>query len=584
MSLSDLFIPQAIAAESGGDPNAQNPTSSASGILQYTTPMWNNVVQKYGDQYGLTLDGKNDPRQQEKATQALVNNEYVPWFQSKGVTPNTTDLYQMHFWGQPSMEKMMAAPGDAKLTDVLGPGAYKANKGLFGNNPDISVTDATNAVARNFNKNGLNSVTVAQKPLPPGAQTFPGDPGDPGADPQGNTTPMSGTLNGLPPNLLLQSGQPQPGQPQAPQVPDSSFGFNPQTLLAIARGMGSGRTFTDSLGNTAAALQQQQQQGLQNQMGAADFQLKQQQAHSQAIGDASKLMEMGVPPGMALGIATGQVPADQAQQALQGMTMTGGRGTKGDTYVTPDGHTIQETQRPFGPPTLTDMSTGQVIKTLPPGAMRPQDTYYKTMAGGEGKAEDAAANAALAAPKRLADLDSLKDLVPQIASGQDLLSTVRRNFTNLTGLPLAGNDATAQQVASQMFDQLKVARMGLLHGFGRVDLPMVKAVQAAGPNWGQNPDALNAVIEYSKIEPQRQLQMQKDWNVAKANGAAGSLGYRKFAMDWEDQHPMEDDVRKALSFPSSQANPGTPAAPGNNQAATATPGIIRYDATGNRIQ
>lgn len=572
MSLADLFIPQAVAAESGGDPNAQNPNSSASGILQYTTPTWNRTVAKYGDKYGLTAEGKNDPRQQELATKALVDNEYAPWFQSKGVDPNTTDIYQMHFWGQPAMEKMLASPGAAKLTDVLGSGAYTANKGLFGNNPNISVTDATNAVAGAFNKNGLNNVSVAPKPVPPAA-AFPGDPAAAPQDlPQGQPSPMSGSMS-LPSSMLASQAQ----QQAAPQAPDSGFGFNPQTLLALAKGFGSGRTFTESLGNAAGALQQQQQQGYQNQMGSADFQLKQQQAHAQIMGEASKLMEMGVPPPVAIGITSGQIPADQAASALQGITMSGGRGTKGDTYVTSDGRTIQETQRPFGAPTLTDLSTGKAIPTLPPGAMRPQDAYYKAVAGGDGKAESAAQDAALQAPKTLAQLDSLKDLIPQISTGQDLLSTVKRNFTNITGLPLAGNDATAQQVAGQMMDQLKVSRMSLLHGFGRVDLPMVKAVQSAGPNWMQNPDALRAVVEYAKIDPTRQSQMTKDWNAAQANGQGG-MGYRKFALNWEDGHPMEADVRSALSFPTSHANPGTagPGPTGQN--------IIRYDAQGNRVQ
>lgn len=564
-SLWSSFVPQAEAAESGGDPGAQNPNSSASGILQFTTPTWNSTVQKYGDRYGLTLDGKNNSRQQELGAKALIDNEYTPWFQSKGVDPNTTDIYQMHFWGQPAMEKMMAAPGAAKLTDVLGPGAYTANKGLFGNNPNVTVTDATNAVAAHFNKNGLQNQQVASLPVPPGAPQAQATPQD---LPQGD--PMSGSMN-LPPSMMAQ---------QAPQMPDPNAAPNPwspMNMLRMAAGMGQGPNISTGMAGAANALVQGQQQDFQNQMGQQDYRLKQQQANASIMGEASKLMEMGVPPPLAIGITSGQIPAGQAQQALQNMTATGGRGTKGDTYLTPDGHTIQETQRPFGKPTLTDLQTGQVIPNLPVGAYRSQDAYVKSLQGGEGAAENAAINGAMQAPKTLAQLDSLKDLVPQIATGQDLLSTVRRNFTNLTGLPLGGNDATAQNLAQNTMDQLKVARMGLLKGYGRVDLPMVKAVQAAGPNWMQNPDALNAVIEYSKIEPTRQMQTVKDWNAAQANGQGG-MGYRKFAMNWEDQHPMEADVRSALAFPTSQSNPGTPQ-PGPSAA-----GVIRYDAKGNRSQ
>src|SRR5580693_6708481 len=39
-SIANLFIPQAAAAESGGNANAQNPNSSASGILGFTNDTW----------------------------------------------------------------------------------------------------------------------------------------------------------------------------------------------------------------------------------------------------------------------------------------------------------------------------------------------------------------------------------------------------------------------------------------------------------------------------------------------------------------------------------------------------------------
>src|SRR5690348_6205116 len=91
-SIANLFIPQAAQAESGGGKYLQNPNSSASGPLGFTNDTWNRSVAKYGDQYGLTLDGKSDPRQQEQAAKALVDNEYVPWLQSKGLqNPNVTD-------------------------------------------------------------------------------------------------------------------------------------------------------------------------------------------------------------------------------------------------------------------------------------------------------------------------------------------------------------------------------------------------------------------------------------------------------------------------------------------------------------
>src|SRR5690242_16027564 len=85
----------------------------------------------------------------------------------------------------------------------------------------------------------------------------------------------------------------------------------------------------------ANQMLQGQQQDYGNRVNQFNLGLQQQKTNADIIDEASKFMEMGMPAAQAIGITTGQIPPAQAAQALQGMQMTGGRGTKGDTYLTP---------------------------------------------------------------------------------------------------------------------------------------------------------------------------------------------------------------------------------------------------------
>jgi soluble lytic murein transglycosylase-like protein len=48
--------------ESGFNPNAKAPTSSATGLYQFTRGTWNTMVKKYGAQYGISYGDINDPK------------------------------------------------------------------------------------------------------------------------------------------------------------------------------------------------------------------------------------------------------------------------------------------------------------------------------------------------------------------------------------------------------------------------------------------------------------------------------------------------------------------------------------------
>ena len=69
-----------VRCESGFNPDAQNPTSSASGLFQFINSTWESQSQKYG-----VSTEKNDPYGQiEVATRMLADGGKSHWLASAG--------------------------------------------------------------------------------------------------------------------------------------------------------------------------------------------------------------------------------------------------------------------------------------------------------------------------------------------------------------------------------------------------------------------------------------------------------------------------------------------------------------------
>lgn len=131
------LVDSIIGAESGGDPNARNPNSSASGAGQFLDGTWLDTIkgarpdlaQGKSDQELLAL--KSDPQLSQEMTaayaaqnQATLSKAGVP------VTPGST--YLAHFAGPGGAVKLLQADPNASAGDILGPAVVKANPFLAG--------------------------------------------------------------------------------------------------------------------------------------------------------------------------------------------------------------------------------------------------------------------------------------------------------------------------------------------------------------------------------------------------------------------------------------------------------------------
>lgn len=115
-------------AESGGDPNAKNPNSSASGTYQFTDPTWKAMVGKYGQKTGITEADKSKPDAQ-KIMAGLLADENGSYLKNKGFEASPENVYLAHFLGAGGAGKVLGNP-DAIAASLL-PKAAKANQNVF---------------------------------------------------------------------------------------------------------------------------------------------------------------------------------------------------------------------------------------------------------------------------------------------------------------------------------------------------------------------------------------------------------------------------------------------------------------------
>lgn len=160
------LVDQIISAESGGNPNATNPRSSAVGPGQFLSTTWLSMVRQHrpdlaeGKTDDQILAMRTDPALSREMTQAYASDNGRA-LSSAGlpVTPATT--YLAHFAGPGGAINLLKADPNASAADILGPAAAKANPFLSG----MTVSDLQRWAGRKVGDGGGGAVaTVAAPP------------------------------------------------------------------------------------------------------------------------------------------------------------------------------------------------------------------------------------------------------------------------------------------------------------------------------------------------------------------------------------------------------------------------------------
>jgi hypothetical protein len=159
------FLPINEQMESGGNPNAKNSASSASGLFQFTKPTWAGLVAKYPDRGWTEADIMNPQAQREMAP--LHANDLLNSFQKSGIDPSHQALRMGWAFGEaggPAFMKNALANPDAPGTSFASRAAVQANPTWFFNK-DGSAKTASETMNTVLGKFGSGT---REAPVPPG--------------------------------------------------------------------------------------------------------------------------------------------------------------------------------------------------------------------------------------------------------------------------------------------------------------------------------------------------------------------------------------------------------------------------------
>lgn len=120
--------------ESGLKPEVKNKRSTATGLYQFTKGTWNEVITKYGPQYGIPEGvSAKDPVANAILGAAYLNENATNFKDTFGKDPDITDLYMGHFLGQKGRRKFL----EAMQKNPEAPALKFTGKRQVNANPDV---------------------------------------------------------------------------------------------------------------------------------------------------------------------------------------------------------------------------------------------------------------------------------------------------------------------------------------------------------------------------------------------------------------------------------------------------------------
>lgn len=131
------IVDRIIGIESGGNANAKNPNSSATGLGQFIESTWLRMFKQY---FPDRAAGLTDAMILELRKNATISKEMVALYvqenakilKQAGVAVTDANLYLAHFLGPGGASKVLQASGNQRVADILAPSQVAANQSILG--------------------------------------------------------------------------------------------------------------------------------------------------------------------------------------------------------------------------------------------------------------------------------------------------------------------------------------------------------------------------------------------------------------------------------------------------------------------
>lgn len=142
-----------VHVESGGSARAKNPLSSATGAGQFISKTWIRMMNTYRPELARSLSTADLLALRYDATisREMVRNlarEGEAYLKARGHQITAGRLYLCHFLGMEGAHQVLAAPGSAQLSAVLGSAVIQANPFLTGKTASYVVDWAERKMGR----------------------------------------------------------------------------------------------------------------------------------------------------------------------------------------------------------------------------------------------------------------------------------------------------------------------------------------------------------------------------------------------------------------------------------------------------
>lgn len=129
VSKKESFLNKLVGVESGFNPDAKNPNSSATGLGQFTAGTWTDAVKAAGKDY--TLADRKDPEKSMTILRHFTGENEKRAKSDLGRAPTETELYMYHFLGRDAAGDFLKAPPEALAKDYVSSKAARSNRSIF---------------------------------------------------------------------------------------------------------------------------------------------------------------------------------------------------------------------------------------------------------------------------------------------------------------------------------------------------------------------------------------------------------------------------------------------------------------------